>query len=233
MLRNDTVLRRSPEMNSAYSELWPEQSDRSLESGAERLAGARLKRLLDIVGAAVGLLILTPLFLLVCIAIRMEGPGGALFRQQRTGYRGQKFTIHKFRTMRVVEDGDDVVQAVKGDDRITVVGRFLRRSSVDELPQLINVLRGEMSLVGPRPHAVAHDDYYGRRVPGYDNRFLAKPGITGLAQVSGLRGETRDVADMAARIDKDLDYIREWSLWLDIQILARTLLIFAFHPAAY
>jgi putative colanic acid biosynthesis UDP-glucose lipid carrier transferase len=156
-----------------------------------------------------------------------------LFRQRRTGYKGAPFVIYKFRSMRVQEDGARVVQAQKDDDRITKVGKLLRRTSVDELPQLFNVLKGEMSLVGPRPHALAHDDYYGECVDGYELRFKAKPGLTGLAQVSGFRGETADIASMAARIDKDLEYIRVWSLLLDIKILIRTIFIFAFHPAAY
>jgi putative colanic acid biosynthesis UDP-glucose lipid carrier transferase len=204
-----------------------------LLAGAERLEYSVLKRLLDLVGACFGILFLAPLFALVAVAIVIECPGPALFRQRRTGYKGAPFVIYKFRSMRVQEDGARVVQAQKDDDRITKVGKLLRRTSVDELPQLFNVLKGEMSLVGPRPHALAHDDYYGECVDGYELRFKAKPGLTGLAQVSGFRGETADIASMAARIDKDLEYIRVWSLLLDIKILIRTIFIFAFHPAAY
>jgi putative colanic acid biosysnthesis UDP-glucose lipid carrier transferase len=220
-------------MATAYSEPWPVEADPSLEAGALRLCNAWSKRLIDIVGASFGILLLMPLFLLVCIAIRMESPGGALFRQHRSGYLGEPFVIYKFRTMRVAEDGPSIVQAVRGDPRTTAIGQFLRRTSIDELPQLFNVLKGEMSLVGPRPHAVAHDREYALVLPDYDSRFKAKPGITGLAQVSGLRGETPDPRDMGARVSKDLEYIRNWSFLLDIQILFRTVLIFAFHPAAY
>jgi len=205
----------------------------SLLAGARRLDHSRLKRWLDLVGASLGVLALLPLFALVAIAIVVESPGPPLFRQRRTGYKGAPFVIYKFRSMRVQEDGSNVVQAQKDDDRITKVGRLLRRTSVDELPQLLNVIKGEMSLVGPRPHALAHDEYYGACVSGYDLRFKAKPGLSGLAQVSGLRGETADIADMAARVDKDLEYIRIWSFFLDVKILVKTVFIFAFHPAAY
>ena len=205
----------------------------SLAVGAGRLERSRLKRLLDLFGATLGVLALLPLFALVALAIKIESPGPALFRQRRTGYRGAPFVIYKFRSMRVQEDGAKVVQAQKDDNRITRIGKLLRRTSVDELPQLLNVIKGEMSLVGPRPHALAHDDYYGKCVDGYDHRFKAKPGLTGLAQVSGLRGETADIASMAARVEKDLEYIRIWTFPLDVKILIRTVFIFAFHPAAY
>ncbi len=204
-----------------------------LDLGAARLAASNLKRLLDIFGALAGLLILSPLLLLVAVLIVIESPGSPIFRQRRSGYRGAPFVIYKFRTMRVVEDGPNVVQARRADHRVTMIGGLLRRTSVDELPQLLNVLKGEMSLVGPRPHAVVHDEYYGGLIGDYDGRFKTKPGLTGLAQVSGLRGPTPDVATMAARIEKDLDYIRDWSILLDLRILFQTGLIFAFHPAAY
>jgi lipopolysaccharide/colanic/teichoic acid biosynthesis glycosyltransferase len=204
-----------------------------LDLGATRLAGSNLKRLLDIFGALAGLLILAPLLLVVALLIMIESPGSPIFRQRRTGYGGAPFVIYKFRTMRVVEDGPTIIQARREDHRITKVGALLRRTSVDELPQLVNVLKGEMSLVGPRPHALAHDEYYGSMITEYDGRFKTKPGLTGLAQVSGLRGPTPDVATMAARIEKDLDYIRGWSILLDVRILLQTGLIFAFHPAAY
>ena len=204
-----------------------------LDLGAARIASSHLKRVVDIVGALVGLLILSPLLLLVAVLIFLESPGSPIFRQRRTGYRGAPFVIYKFRTMHVVEDGPNIVQARREDQRITRVGALLRRTSVDELPQLLNVLKGEMSLIGPRPHALAHDQYFGELIPEYDGRFKTKPGLTGLAQVSGLRGPTPDVATMAARIEKDLDYIRSWSTLLDLRILLQTALIFAFHPAAY
>ncbi|HEV2363424.1 MAG TPA: sugar transferase [Caulobacteraceae bacterium] len=209
------------------------QIDTALDLGAERLRRARLKRLMDVVGA-IGLLILfAPLMVLVALAIRLETAGPALFRQRRTGCDGMPFMIYKFRTMRVVEDGPNVVQALRDDCRITRVGRFLRRTSVDELPNLFNVLKGDMSLVGPRPHALAHDRYYAAAVPSYVLRFRTRPGITGLAQVTGLRGGTAEVSAMAERVAKDVEYIRDWSLLLDVQILVRTFGVFAFHPAAY
>ncbi|HEX4740809.1 MAG TPA: sugar transferase [Caulobacteraceae bacterium] len=189
--------------------------------------------MIDVLGAGFGLLILSPLLLLVSLLIVLESRGWPVFCQRRTGYAGRSFVIYKFRSMRVCEDGPNIVQAVRDDDRITPVGRIIRRTSIDELPQLLNVLKGEMSLVGPRPHALAHDVYYGEQISRYDRRFMAKPGLTGLAQVCGLRGRTEDIADMAARIDKDLEYIEHWSVVLDIKILMRTVLIFAFHPAAY
>ena len=218
---------RDMNLDAPFSEADP------LQAGAERLANSNLKRVLDIIGALAGLFILSPLLILVAIMIMIESPGSPIFRQRRSGYRGAPFVIYKFRTMHVVEDGPDVVQARRVDHRITSVGALLRRTSVDELPQLLNVLKGEMSLVGPRPHAIAHDTYYGGMIDEYNCRFRTKPGLTGLAQVSGLRGGTPDVAAMAARIEKDLDYIRNWSILLDLRILLQTGLIFAFHPAAY
>jgi putative colanic acid biosynthesis UDP-glucose lipid carrier transferase len=205
----------------------------SLEAGAERLRHAPLKRAMDFVGALVGLLLLSPFLLLVALIIVLESRGSPLFKQRRSGYRGAPFVIYKFRSMTVREDGHKIVQAVKDDARITRFGRLMRRTSIDELPQLLNVLFGDMSLVGPRPHALAHDEYYGSVVPGYAARFHAKPGITGLAQVSGLRGQTETVEHMAARVAKDLEYIRDWSLLSDIKILVLTVLTFLFHPAAY
>jgi putative colanic acid biosysnthesis UDP-glucose lipid carrier transferase len=205
----------------------------SLAAGAERLQTSRLKRLIDIFGAAMGLVLLSPFLLLVAIAVLIEHPGPIIFRQRRTGYGGVPFVIYKFRTMTVLEDGHMVVPATRDDGRTTRFGRFLRRTSIDELPQLVNVLKGDMSLVGPRPHALAHDEFFGGTVRGYDDRFLAKPGITGLAQVSGLRGEIRGPSCMAARLDKDLEYVSRWSVGMDIDILFRTLTMGPFHPAAY
>ena len=191
------------------------------------------KRGLDILGAGVGLLFISPFLILIALMIRLESPGPALFCQRRTGYRGREFKIYKFRSMRVAEDGDVIKQASRGDDRITRLGAFLRQSSIDELPQLINVLKGDMSLVGPRPHAVAHDRYFGAAIAEYDSRFLVRPGITGLAQVLGHRGATPDVESMAKRVDKDLEYIRRWSIKLDVLILWRTVMLGPFDSAAY
>ena len=220
-------------MSSVSSQSWSAGPESPLVAGAGRATGAMIKRLIDLFGAIAGLIFLFPIFFIVTGMIALETRGPILFRQRRSGFRGKTFSIFKFRTMRVLEDGATIVQAARGDGRITDVGRFLRRTSIDELPQLINVILGEMSLVGPRPHALAHDEFYGAAITSYSQRFLVKPGLTGLAQVCGLRGETSELFEMEARVEKDLEYIRDWSLWLDIKILARTLLIFAFHPAAY
>ncbi len=208
-------------------------SDADFETGAQRLSRAPLKRILDFLGALVGIVLLSPFLILVALIIVIESPGSPLFQQRRSGYRGAPFVIYKFRSMTVREDGASIVQAVRDDVRITRFGRLMRRTSIDELPQLLNVLNGDMSLVGPRPHALAHDEYYGALIPGYAARFHAKPGITGLAQVSGLRGQTETIDDMARRIAKDLDYIRSWTIVSDIKILFRTVLTFLFQPTAY
>jgi len=163
----------------------------------------------------------------------VESRGPILFRQRRSGRDGKVFVIYKFRTMHVLEDGTDIVQATRNDGRTTIVGRLLRRSSIDELPQLLNVLKGEMSLVGPRPHAVAHDQYYLQTVPNYKLRFYCKPGITGLAQIKGFRGEVRDIPHMAERIACDLEYIENWSLATDARILFLTAISTPFHRTAY
>ena len=182
-----------------------------------------LKRALDIVVAGGALLFFAPLLALVAILIKLESRGPVLFRQARGGLNGQAFTIFKFRSMRVQENGDKVVQAKRDDDRITTLGRILRKTSIDELPQLLNVLKGDMSIVGPRPHALAHDDQYGALIANYHLRFRARPGLTGLAQIKGLRGGTSAVEAMAARVDADNDYIDDWSIWSDVRILAMTL----------
>jgi len=206
---------------------------RGLGLSAKRLRNSRMKRALDIVGAALGLVILAPFLLLIALLIKLDSPGPVLFRQRRTGFDGKVFSIYKFRTMGVLEDGPNVVPARKGDERTTRLGRFLRRSSIDELPQLFNVLQGDMSLVGPRPHAVAHDKQFAAVIPTYTLRFVAKPGITGLAQVAGFRGEIRDGAHMEERVERDLEYIANWSLLLDIKILILTLISVPFHEQAY
>jgi Undecaprenyl-phosphate glucose phosphotransferase len=180
------------------------------------------KRVLDIVGATVALVVLAPLMVLTAVAIKLESPGPILFRQRRNGFNVHPFAIFKFRTMNVMEDGGNVVQAKRHDPRVTRIGRVLRRSSIDELPQLFNVLRGEMSLIGPRPHALAHDIQYARLLSDYAFRNHVKPGITGWAQIHGYRGETAGVDQMKRRIDFDLWYINNWSLILDLQILCRT-----------
>ena len=196
-------------------------------------AASGLKRLIDVLGAGFGLVFLAPFLLLVALTIRLESPGPALFRQRRTGRGGVPFVIYKFRTMRCLEDGPHITQASRGDRRTTRLGALLRRSSIDELPQLINVLKGDMSLVGPRPHALAHDQLYAAAIDNYEARFLARPGISGLAQVSGLRGATPSVECMAARVALDLEYIQRWSIILDVRILVQTLLMGPFDPAAF
>jgi len=168
------------------------------------------------------ILALLPLLALVSIVIALDSRGPVLFCQRRHGLNGKIFGILKFRSMRVLEDGQTVVQATKNDARVTRVGKFLRASSIDELPQLFNVLSGEMSLVGPRPHAIAHDEYYGARIPAYLVRQRVKPGITGWAQVNGARGETPELADMQKRVAFDAWYVANRSLALDLAILART-----------
>jgi Undecaprenyl-phosphate glucose phosphotransferase len=181
-----------------------------------------IKRNIDLVVAALGLVMLAPLFVVTSIAVRMDSSGPAIFRQRRRGFSGQEFAIFKFRTMSVQEDGSCIKQAQRDDRRVTRLGRLLRTSSIDETPQLINVLLGQMSIVGPRPHAVAHDDEYSESIDNYAFRHHVKPGITGWAQTHGFRGETADLAAMERRIELDLWYINNWSLWLDFRIIART-----------
>lgn len=181
------------------------------------------KTALDYTVAAVALVALSPLMLLIAIAIKLDSRGPVFFVQARGGYRHRAINVFKFRSMTVMENGARVEQARPGDHRVTRVGRFLRRTSLDELPQLLNVLRGELSLVGPRPHALAHDEYYGRLVDHYAGRLRMKPGITGWAQVNGLRCATADPELMRQRVQHDLYYIENWSLGLDVVILVRTL----------
>ena len=182
------------------------------------------KRIFDIAVATIGLLAMAPFLLAVSLAVWTESPGPILFRQTRGGFNGRAFHILKFRTMRVMEDGRTITQATSHDYRVTRIGRWLRRSSVDELPQLINVVRGDMSLVGPRPHALAHDVQYSSLISSYPYRHHVKPGITGWAQVNGLRGETPTVGLMKQRVELDLWYVTNWSFWLDLRILFRTIL---------
>lgn len=180
------------------------------------------KRAFDIACAGLALLVFLPLLVLIGTAIWMESEGPVLFRQQRTGLNGKPFRIYKFRTMSVVEDGEGVVQAIRGDLRVTPLGAILRHLSLDELPQLLNVLKGEMSIVGPRPHALAHDALWSGSVPGYAGRFRARPGLTGAAQVQGYRGEVTSAEALIARIAADNAYIDRWSLAEDLRLVART-----------
>jgi len=180
------------------------------------------KRALDLMSAGAGLVTLLPLLAIVSLAIKLDSRGPVIFRQSRRGFNGREFMIWKFRTMTVVENGALIYQAKRNDERVTRVGHLLRATSIDELPQLVNVLRGEMSLVGPRPHALAHDDEYGGAIGKYAFRHHVKPGITGWAQVNGFRGETPELDLMKKRIDLDLWYIDNWSFWLDLWIIVRT-----------
>jgi len=184
-----------------------------------------VKRLSDIVSASLILIMIAPLLLAIAIGVKRSSPGPILFKQRRYGVDGRKIVVYKFRSMTVAEDGDVVRQATRNDSRITPFGAFLRRTSLDELPQFINVLQGRMSVVGPRPHAVAHNELYRKLIRGYMIRHKVKPGITGLAQVNGLRGETDTVEKMKARIDYDLAYLRSWSLLLDLQIILKTVVV--------
>jgi len=189
---------------------------------ASPVAKDPLKRAMDIVVAGGALLFFAPLLLLVAILIKLESPGPVLFRQSRGGLNGQAFTIFKFRSMRCQENGSKVVQAKRDDDRITTLGKIIRKTSIDELPQLLNVLKGDMSIVGPRPHALAHDEQYGALIANYHLRFRSRPGLTGLAQIKGLRGGTNAVEAMAARIDADNEYIERWTIGGDVKILLMT-----------
>jgi putative colanic acid biosynthesis UDP-glucose lipid carrier transferase len=191
------------------------------------------KRATDIVLSSLGLLLTWPLMIGVAIAVKLSSPGPILFKQRRYGLNGDEILVYKFRSMRVCEDGSVVVQAKRQDDRITPLGRFLRRTSLDELPQLFNVLEGQMSFVGPRPHAVAHNETYRKVISGYMIRHKVRPGMTGWAQVHGLRGETSTVEQMRLRVQYDLDYLRHWSLMLDLKILLKTALIVVRGRNAY
>jgi putative colanic acid biosynthesis UDP-glucose lipid carrier transferase len=192
-----------------------------------------VKRASDFVFATVILLAIAPLLLFISIGVKLSSPGPVLFKQRRYGLDGRKIVVYKFRTMTVAEDGDVVRQATRNDSRITKFGAFLRRASLDELPQFINVLQGRMSVVGPRPHAVAHNELYRKLIRGYMIRHKVRPGITGLAQVMGFRGETDTVEKMTARIEHDLTYLRNWSLLLDLQIILKTVVVVLQKQNAY
>ena len=184
-----------------------------------------VKRASDIVLATLILLLISPVLAAIAIGVKMTSPGPALFRQRRYGLDGREIVVYKFRSMTVAEDGAVVRQATRNDSRVTPFGAFLRRTSLDELPQFINVLQGRMSIVGPRPHAVAHNEMYRKLIKSYMIRHKVRPGITGWAQVNGLRGETETVEKMKARIEYDLDYLRNWSLRLDLAIIWKTIFV--------
>ena len=196
--------------------------------------GGSVKRFEDILVSSLALLLLALPMAAIALAVKFTGgPGPVFFKQRRYGLDGREIMVWKFRSMTVCEDGDSVAQARQGDARVTRIGAFLRKTSLDELPQFINVLQGSMSIVGPRPHAVAHNEYYRGLIGGYMLRHKVKPGITGWAQVNGWRGETDSVDKMGRRVDFDLDYIRNWSFWLDIRIIAMTAIHGFVHKNAY
>jgi putative colanic acid biosysnthesis UDP-glucose lipid carrier transferase len=197
----------------------PYQFNRPLRSRGEELR----RRTFDLLIAVVALVLALPLLIVIAVAIRIDSPGPILFRQARGGINGRPFRMYKFRTMTVTEDDGAIIQATRGDPRITQVGRRLRQTSLDELPQLLNVIRGEMSLVGPRPHALQHDIEFGKVVDGYALRSQVKPGITGWAQIHGLRGGISTVEAIQRRVDLDNEYIAHRTLRLDVRILIRTI----------
>jgi exopolysaccharide biosynthesis polyprenyl glycosylphosphotransferase len=197
------------------------------------VAEQALKRIFDVLAAGLGIILLSPLLLTSVLLIKLDSKGPVLFTQTRNGFNGRSFRIFKFRTMSVFEDGPQIRQATRNDPRVTSVGRWLRRTSIDELPQLFNVLGGSMSLVGPRPHAVAHNTEYERIVANYAFRYHVKPGISGWAQVNGFRGETSTVNLMEKRVELDLWYVSNWSFWLDVRILWKTLILAPWQASAY
>jgi len=192
-----------------------------------------VKRLSDVVLASLILVLISPLLLAVALGVKLSSPGPIIFKQRRNGLDGEEIIVYKFRSMRAQDNGSVVKQATKDDLRITRFGAFIRRTSLDELPQFVNVLQGRMSIVGPRPHAVAHNEEYRKLIKAYMVRHKVKPGITGWAQVNGLRGETDTVDKMKARVELDLEYLRNWSLALDLQIILRTIRLVVFDRHAY
>jgi putative colanic acid biosynthesis UDP-glucose lipid carrier transferase len=192
-----------------------------------------IKRASDVVFGSIILVLLAPLMLSIAAAVKWTSPGPVIFRQRRYGLYGEEIMVYKFRSMWTLDDGARIEQARRDDARVTPVGRFLRRTSLDELPQFVNVLQGSMSIVGPRPHAVAHNEEYRKLIKGYMLRHKVKPGITGWAQVNGLRGETATLDKMEARIQYDLDYLRNWSVWLDLWIILKTVRVILTRENAF
>ena len=192
-----------------------------------------IKDISDYVLASLFLIILSPLMLGIALVVKLTSPGPAIFKQRRYGLNGEEIIVYKFRTMKVSEDGSAIEQAHKSDPRITKFGAFMRRTSLDELPQFFNVLQGRMSIVGPRPHAVSHNELYRKLIKGYMLRHKLKPGITGWAQVNGMRGETEVLEKMQARIDYDLQYLNNWSMWLDLRIILKTVWVVLRRDHAY
>jgi Undecaprenyl-phosphate glucose phosphotransferase len=228
LLPDDNVARYLDYRAINVGATWAAEIQRAPLSRTEQF----FKRCFDVVGATSALLLLSPLMLITALLIKLDSSGPALFFQTRNGFSGYTFRILKFRTMHVLEDGDAIRQATRADSRVTRLGRWLRRTNIDELPQLFNVLKGDMSLVGPRPHAVVHNTEFEKLVANYAFRNHVKPGITGWAQVNGYRGETPTTDLMAKRVEFDLWYINNWSMWTDIKILLRTLTL-GLQPTAY
>ena len=198
-------------------------------TGTNRL----IKRISDLVLAFIILVLMSPVLLVLAIGVKLSSPGPVIFKQKRNGLDGDEIIVYKFRSMRAQDNGTVVPQATKDDPRVTPFGAFIRRTSLDELPQFINVLQGRMSIVGPRPHAVAHNEMYRQLIKAYMVRHKVKPGITGWAQVHGHRGETDTIEKMQARVEYDLEYLRNWSLGMDLQIIARTIKVVFFDRNAY
>lgn len=192
-----------------------------------------VKKISDLVLASIILCLISPILILLSIGVKLSSPGPILFMQRRYGLDGHEIVVYKFRSMTVTEDGEKVTQAKVNDKRVTKFGKFIRKTSLDELPQFINVLQGRMSIVGPRPHAVSHNEMYRKVIKGYMVRHKVKPGITGWAQVNGFRGETESVDSMKSRIEYDLDYLKKWSLSLDIKIILKTVLLVFSDSKAY
>lgn len=192
-----------------------------------------VKRISDVILASLILVLISPILAALALGVKLSSPGPVIFKQRRNGLDGEEIIVYKFRSMRAMDNGTVVKQATKGDPRITPFGAFIRRTSLDELPQFINVLQGRMSIVGPRPHAVAHNEQYRELIKAYMVRHKVKPGITGWAQVNGLRGETDTIDKMKARVEYDLEYLRNWSLGLDLQIIVRTVRLMVFDRHAY
>jgi putative colanic acid biosynthesis UDP-glucose lipid carrier transferase len=192
-----------------------------------------VKRVSDVVLAAIIIVLVAPVMLALAIGVKLSSPGPVLFRQRRNGLDGEEIIVYKFRSMTTQDNGPVVKQATRNDPRITPFGNFIRRTSLDELPQFFNVLQGRMSIVGPRPHAVAHNELYSQEIKAYMVRHKVRPGITGWAQVNHLRGETDTVEKMRARVEHDLEYLRTWSLWLDLKIILRTIRVAFFDRQAY
>jgi putative colanic acid biosynthesis UDP-glucose lipid carrier transferase len=192
----------------------------------KKIRGNIVKRVLDVSASLIVVIFILPwMYAFIGILIKLESKGPILFKQLRSGSRNKLFSCYKFRTM-FLNDQSDLIQATRGDKRVTKIGRFLRKSSIDEFPQFINVLKGDMSLVGPRPHMPKLDEIYAPQIDKYPKRLAVKQGLTGWAQVNGFRGETNDLMFMQKRIEHDLWYVENWTIWLDIKIIFRTLFLF-------